>query len=205
MAVLKNHRYVSVDNIFDMLVRNHRHINWEKGSVAEWCFECVTDEIGNFDSFEEHLGVELKVRQGRAELPCGIYRMLRIRNNGVRVNKFTNDGTYLKMNYRTGTVIIDYIGIPIIDGYPVIDIQSRQACMWYCVKKYYYPEYLANRLNQSQWADMQDNYNDALIEAKGSFRNKTMDELDRFQETVYTFVKTPGMDRDLINHGRDGS
>ena len=205
MGLLENHKYVGVGNIVGMLNRNLKHHNWDKNDVIEWTFECVTDEIGNFNSFEHVKGLKVKVRQGRAQLPCGVYRLLTIRNNGVRVNDHTDDGTYLHMSFRTGEITIDYIGIPTIDGYPVVDMQSRQCCYWYCVKKQLFPAYISNDINERQWADIKGEFNDALIEARGSFRNVTRDDLDRLQEAAYTFVKTPAMSRTLHNNGRDDS
>jgi len=172
-----------------MLTRNHKALNWDMGDLIEWCWE-VMEDIGNYNAYDEMLDVEVKVESGRGRLPCGIMRLLRVRKNGVVYNNFLDDGVYLKPGFDNGTLIIDYLGIPSDEeGLPKIEITIRQCCYFYALKKLLIDDYLYGKIPENRWERICQDYDNSVAKARTSFRDVTMDDTDRLQLAMYSYLR----------------
>lgn len=201
IETIGNYKYVSVQEIENMLSRNHKSLIFAPGDVVAWCWECIR-EIGNFEGFITYRDVPLEVKNGKAQLPCNIFRILYVRQGGMVVRNYNDDGTYLHMGFRSGKIVIDYIGIAADKkGYPLIEDISAQACYWYCYKKLKWDEYIGGFMTESQWQRIEDNYADYWAAAKGSWKNATRDDMDQIYEVMMRFHRTPFMDRQVFFEG----
>lgn len=200
-APIANHRFVTTGNIARMISRAFKNITYSKDDIIEWCWE-VTEAIGSYNSFHEFLNYEIAVTDNKAILPCGVYRLLRINDgSGCRINDYTDYGNYIEVKGAT-RLKIDYLGIPVDEeGLPAIDVEAKKACFYYCLQMLLMEDYFNGRVPENRWQDIDRKYWGWVAFARGSFRNRKMDDVDRVQQTIYQFVRGPRMNRRLIHGG----
>jgi hypothetical protein len=176
-----------------MLSRNHKGLNFEKGDLIEWCRELLEIIADPDSTLLKKTGVELKVANSLAQLPCEVYRLLSVRVNGVTpTTNIIDDGDYLHMNFTTGTVKIDYYYLPETrDGIPVVSLPARQACYWYCLIKIKADEYERGFIREGVWDRWNKDLDYHISRARGSFKNMSRDDTNQIMKIMFNWVNIP--------------
>lgn len=186
-------KYVSIHTVASRIARNHKGLAFDISDIAEWCFEVVKN-IGKYDHFIEYKGVVLEVENLKAKLPCDVYRLLSVKNNGKICSNqtFYNDGTYL--NFGTiGTpveVVIDYIGFAVDeDGFPLIEDSAQEACFWYCLSRIMLEQYLNGDIPTDRYQMIDSKYNHYVSVARGGMRFMSRNDLSDIHRTAINIIR----------------
>lgn len=180
---------VSVKTIIAMLAASHKNLQLSENDIAEWCGECI-EEIGEFTAMERFRDVKLTIKNNLAELPCNVFRVLHVKN-GQHIPKYSINHPYIKFVRYSGSVTIDYLGIPVDDdGYPVIDRKARQACYWYSLKKLLTEDFYNGKVGQAAWEDIKINEEYYISSARGNMGNMTRDDLNGITKVMYSMVSS---------------
>lgn len=203
-APIKNHKYVSIEVVQRMISRLFPNTPFSPDDIREWSWEML-EKIGLFESFHLYTDHELKIENGIVKFPCGIYRVLSIRDkSGYRINDFINYGDTIELpKGSSGTILIDYLGIPVDkDGNMQIFHDARGACFWYCVQNLNFENYFNGKITENRWQEIRNKLNGSMAFAKQSMRIRTQDHNNRVQEANYLFTRTPRLNRELGYYGK---
>lgn len=198
-------KYVSVRNVAARMSRNVKGKEFDIYDIAEWCGECETDEIAQYDAFVKYRNVKVEVKHNKAYLPCNIYRVLSVYRNKCSIPKYSWDGAYLKFNLddpRTFneeyTIEIDYIGIAVdAEGLPMIRDGHQEACFWYCMTKIYFEDYMNGLVQESKYMYLNDRLGHYVAKAKGNFRDITRDDMNEISMLLHNLVPKVKMSRNV--------
>ena len=198
-------KYSSVENVMARLSRNNKNMTFDLYDVAEWCGECEVDEIGQYQSFAKFRGVQVKVKNNKAYLPCNVYRILSIHRNKCCIPKYDWDGAYARFNLddpatfnQEYIVEIDYLGVMIDDkGFPLILDGHQEACYWYCMTKLYFEPYMNKEIDESRWQTLQENFGKYVMKVKQSMRNMSRDDMNQIMMIRYNMVQKIKMSRNV--------
>jgi hypothetical protein len=202
MALLGD-KYVSVDTVAARIARNYKGIAFDKGDIAEWCFEVVKN-IGKYESFVQYKGIKIDVLNKKAKLPCNVYRLLYVHgeNGCCHSQYYRNDGTFLNFSDHQlpkDHVTIDYIGFALDeDGIPMIEDGSQEACFWYCLSRLLLEDYLTGKVAADKYQFIDQKYMHYCSVARGSMRWTSindMEDIHRIAITVIRDSKFPGTSR----------
>jgi hypothetical protein len=185
-----------------MISRVHKQLLFDGADINEWSWE-VLEAVGAFHHFNLYKDLKIPVEDGLATLPCGIYRVLRLRDgSGNRIDDYTDYGDQVEVN-NASCILLDYLGIPVdINGRMQIPVDCKKACYWYCLVQLYTADYFNNKIPENRWQDMNRKKDGWIAWARGSFRLRSMDDVDRTTESQYLFTRTPRMNRQLGYHGK---
>lgn len=167
--------YILPQTIMNRLARVHKDKVFTLQDVIEWCAECETELIEDFDYFVPYNNIELKAdNDGRFFLPCLVYRIMDVHlgnsSNRVAFDKYL--GFIRPRDKSIKSLYIDYIGIPVTDdGDLLIDKNHAQACEAFIVHKLYYEDFLKGRLHPNMWTDIKLTLENELLAAKSSYRH----------------------------------
>lgn len=151
--------------------------------IIEWCAECETDYIADYNFFVPFRQVGVKVERNVAKLPCNIYRIEDVyAQGGVRVSYY-NDGSYLDLgrNFRGNVVFLNYLGVPVDkEGIPLVGKGHEQACTTFCIMQSLLPFHIAGTLkNPMIYAEYEDRLNYQCIASRNGYRHKDRNELNK--------------------------
>ena len=117
--------FVSVKTILSKLYRDlsiNKEIN--ESAIIEWCNECLL-KIGAYSQFKE-ISTCITLNCGKAELPCGFYKLVDIAYNNFPLHWATNT---LASNYQCEGCQIPYCctdyNFYINDGYIITNIDCK--------------------------------------------------------------------------------
>lgn len=198
-------KYVSVRNVAARIARNVKGKEFDIYDIAEWCGECETDEIAQYDAFVKYRNVKVTVKHNKAYLPCNIYRVLSVHRNQCSIPKYSWDGAYLKFNLddpgtfnEEYTVDIDYIGVAVDqEGLPMIRDGHQEACYWYCMTKIYFEDYMNGLVHEGRYMFLNDRLGHYVDKAKSSFRDVTRDDMNEISMLLHNIVPKVRMSRNV--------
>lgn len=190
---LPGSKYVSVDTVAARIARNYKSLSFDKGDIAEWCFEVVKN-IGKYESFVEYKDVEIDVINKMAKLPCNVYRLLYVKNTSNYNNEvfYKNDGTYLKFSDKNipEKIIISYIGFALDeDGFPMIEDGSQEACFWYCLSRLMLEDYISGKIPTDRYKFIDDKYMHYASVARGGMRWTSTDDLANLHRVAINVIR----------------
>ena len=154
-------------------------------NVVEWCATVEVEYIKDFAQFIEVIGHEVSVANYRGKLPCNIFKLENVyTQENKRLFNYGYNGTYLffeREEIETGTVLIDYRGIPLgDDGLPLLLTGHEEACAKYCVYQLYQEDLAENTVSRFFIQSIQTEFNDAVDDARSSHRHMTGDDRHRY-------------------------
>jgi len=149
---MDNTKYVQVDVIYQRLTQRIKKCQIDFYDVAEWCTDCMINEIGYSKDMYEYRDVLLTISDYQAAVPTNCFRIECVKRNDRIVN-YINNGAYLNFEYNYTNVYIDYWAIPTDadTGLPVVPRGYEDACMWYCLKSLNLEDYLEGTMDQNRW------------------------------------------------------
>jgi hypothetical protein len=162
--------------------------------VIEWSSECVVEELKMAPAWYTYKKVALTVTNGKALLPCNLYRLLDVYDRmSKRVKYDDSSGSYLVFEGYSDTYIyINYYGLPIdSDGMILIPKGSEKACTYYCLKMVYQDDYMTNKINGQQWQMIDEEYNQGQRQAWSNIKGLSRNEEEELQQMNYNFVWDP--------------
>jgi hypothetical protein len=190
---LYNTKFTNSKEILARLKRQAGSKTWNGVDVMEWCAECVIQEIKDAPHWFNYKRVQLEVKDGKALLPCIVFRLLDVYNsNAQRVHHF-NDGTYLRFqNYTAKYVYINFDGLPIDqDGVVLIPKGAEHACTYYCMKMGYEDDFMTNKVGVAQWQYINEEYDQGLRMALSGIQHLSRNETEEIQKIMYNMVWDP--------------
>lgn len=195
-------KYYSAKDVAVRIARNNKNLSFELSDIIEWCAECEIYEIGEFEQFTPHYNQEITVKDGKALLPCNVYRVLNIAEGSCKTKeRHTNDGVYLHFPDKgTGEwkISIDYLGIPLDeDGYPAIMDGHQEACYWYCLTKIMLEDYLNKKIDSNQWSYINSMSAIKCREARSTFRFMTRNQMDEHMRMMHNMTRKVGMPKNI--------
>lgn len=205
-----NQKYITAEHIMARLSQKHKQKNFSINEIVQWSAECSIEIVGNPDVMAPYRGVELKIEQFKALLPCNVYRLLDVYdNNDNRIDNYANDGIHIifqsGQQFNTNddgdqVVKVNYIGINVDTktGYPLIPRGHELACEAYCVYNLYYEDFLTGKINGNAWSYIDNAKMIQCEAAKGGFRHYSNDDMKKYLNVVMNMI--PNMKRIPMYH-----
>jgi len=203
---MENSKYFKAEKIFARLNSIHKHKMSPIGigTIIEWCAEIEVEVIGNWAQFERYDKYEITVADGKALLPCNIYRILDVYDSGdTRIMKYHNNGACISFSEYGGSIsdgyklYINYLGIPIDleTEYPLFLRGHEQALFAGCVLKLYTEDYSLGKMRGDVYQNMVTDYEVALRSANNGFRHFSRNDAKDYLAVVCNAIqkvnKTP--------------
>ena len=185
-------------NILDKITRVHKHKQVNEGDIVEWVAECETDYLQDIDHMIGYIGIGLFVRNGRAKLPCNVYRIFSVytrrgdRGSQVRFRK-VGQWLYFDQPCKFHTVYIDFAGIRVDEaGYPVVNPAHLQALEAFCVYKLYYEDFILQKISGMAWGEIKEDMINKCRETAYDFRDMTLEDFNHLHFIQYNMVPKIG-------------
>ena len=157
-----------------------------------------TEVIGNWAQFERYDKHEITVADGKAYLPCNIYRILDVYDaNEMRIMRYHNNGTYISFSEFGGSIpdgsklYINYYGIPIDDetGYPLFLRGHEQALYDGCVLRLYEEDYSLGKMRGDVYNEMVTKYEVSLRSCNNGFRHFSRNDAKDYLAVVCNAIQ----------------
>lgn len=198
---MNNNKYFTAEKIFARLSKTHKDkmSSYSIGDIIEWCAEIEIEVIGNYHQFTKYENVPLTVIDGKAMLPCNIFRISDIysssnnrifnaHSDGDKIS-FSEDSNYIPSSNEI--IYINYIGIPVDPetGYPLLLKGHEQALYWGCLTRMYEEDYLTQNIHGNIYNDMTIRYETALNAADNGFRHHTRNDMKEYMAVVLNAIQ----------------
>jgi len=198
---MNNQKYFSGEKIFARLSRNYKTkmLSHSIGDIIEWCAEIEVEVLGHAIQFVKFQDVELTVIDGKALLPCNIYRLTDIfLHSGKRLMSVHNDGDKLSFG-EDGYVpadgekiYINFMGIPLDEkGYPMFLKGHEQALYWGCVVRMFEEDYAMQRIHPNIYNDITIRYESALNASGTGMRHHSKNDLKNYMAVILNAIQKP--------------
>jgi len=203
---MENQKYFKAEKIFARLSKIHKQkmTPIDIGTIIEWCAEIEIEVIGNWAQFERYDKYEITVGDGKALLPCNIYRILDVYDaNEMRIMRYKNNGAYISFSDFGGSIpdgsklYINYSGIPVDPetNYPLFLRGHEQALFHGCVVNLYQEDFSMGKMRGDAYQEMVGSYEIALNSCNNGFRhfsrNDAKDCLAVVCNVIQKINKTP--------------
>ena len=96
-----NTKYFTAEKIFARLAKIYKSKmqGTDIGTIIEWCAEIEIEVLGNWQQFVRYDKYEITVVDGKALLPCNLYRLLDVVDGSeIRMMNYHNNGAYLSFS-----------------------------------------------------------------------------------------------------------
>jgi len=195
-----NQKYFSAEKIYARLAKQHKKkmAEYTLGDIVGMCAEIEIEVIGDSYEYERIENYEMEVIDGKALLPCNIYRILDVMSNNTRIFDFHNNGIFLSFSENAnivpsnGSIVtMNYMGIPLCPdtGYPLFLRGHEQALYWGCLFRIYEEDGISGNMNYNSWNDIQLRYETQLSAAKGGFRHMDRNSMKQFTAIVTNAIQ----------------
>lgn len=171
-------KYTTYKDIWARLTRTFPDKNIQEDDILEWCAECETEWIGDIETMTLYTKVPLTVSRYQALLPCNVFRILDVYTDPEKSNSevpYYNNGAYLVFGSTmdANTVYMNFYGLTVDDatGSPKIKKGHEQACEAFCLWKISYSDWLARRIDNSQFGYIEEQKNLQIDAAKVDFKH----------------------------------
>lgn len=193
---MNTNKYFTAKEIYNRLSMTHK--KKMRGvplrNIVEWCATVEIEYIKDFAQFVEVIGHEVKVSNYRGKLPCNIFKLENVYTpENKRLFNYGYNGTYLffeREEIKTGTVLIDYRGIPLSDedNLPLLLTGHEEACTKYCIYQLYQEDFAEGKVSSFFIQSIQAEFNDAVDDSRSSHRHMTGDDRHRFLMALSNIV-----------------
>lgn len=115
--------------------------------------------------------VKIKVKNGLAQLPCDLIRLLKVYDvHGNELHIQSNGSAYLKPTFKEGEIIIHYYAMPLedVDGeqMPSLIYEYANYYAWYCIHSILKEDWIIGKIPSDRFAWIEqrmDNEYDAAL------------------------------------------
>lgn len=172
-----NNKYVGLDTVLTKITDIYPGLTVTKSGIIEWVMDCEINHIANMRDWTLFTDISLTVDQKKAELPCNVYKLLEVRQDGELI-KFFNNGTYLFFDDNYDNITITYRGLTVLeDGTPLIIRGHETACARFCIVNLMEADYISGKMDGQRFGYLNDKWYEARDEARASMRHLTRNEI----------------------------
>ncbi len=198
-----NSKYFTAEKIYTRLAGRYRQKmqGITIGTIIEWCAEIELEVLGNWKQFERYDKEELIVVDGKALLPCHLYRVLDLYDSSnERIMNYHNNGAYISFSEfdnntpsNSSKIYINYLGIAIdpVTKYPLLLRGHEQALFYGCAVRLLEEDFLNNKINTNAFADIQLKYEAALNSADTGFRHHSKNDIKEYMAVILNAYQKP--------------
>jgi hypothetical protein len=198
-----NNKYFTAEKIFARLAKVYKSKmqGTDIGTIIEWCAEIELEVLGNWQQFVRYDKYEITVVDGKALLPCNIYRLLDVVDGSeIRMMNYHNNGAYLSFSEYDdnvpsdgSSIYINFLGIAIDPetGYPLLLRGHEQALYWGCAVKLHEEEFSQGKLNAQSFNRMVDMYEVSLRSADTGFRHFSKNDAKEYMAVILNAIQQP--------------
>lgn len=170
----ENQKYVSTGEIIAKYNRDNKDFPVDDSDAIEWIAEVARD-VGDYDEFVRQMWL-VPTANMQALAPCGIYKIEAVKSldSGDALIPYEWDGVFIRpLNGCVRNMVVEFLGLPMDEkGYPMILAdQKKPAVMYLFLMGHAKKMWLTDQLSDQKYTMLKREYEIAVGEARGSFRN----------------------------------
>ena len=176
--MINDQKYISHKAIAADITRVYKNKPVNLDDILEWCSQVETRYAIDVDKMVLYLKVPLEVdletSPPQALMPCNVFRLLDVFNDGEEYTNYYNNGSYLILpaNYNEEYVYLNFVGTAISDeGDPLIIKGHENACETFCKIRLFEEDVAYGRFNQQMWAMWKEEFSGQVAASKCDMRH----------------------------------
>lgn len=197
----ENYLYLHPKFIFSAITRKIKSKTPNMADIIEWCAEVETRHIKDIESMIDFRGIGQEIDHGLIKIPCNVFRIIDIYDEGENQLFANNNGSYLHdirdMNgnlLKDGdTVYLNYSGIPVDqDGIPLIAAGHEIACETYCKISMFEEDALFAKVNANVFFEWKQTFPLQCKAARNVFQKQTRNDIEYVSMVMQNMIQKIG-------------